>query len=321
MALLSPIFNSEFYAAWVEAIAQEVDVFNEKSNMTITMGTELYMGHYFREAGYDRVADLISRRDVDSTADATSLTPSLIEIVGVDLAGKIGPVIETDENFKRRGRSLAEFGAVIGKQAAEDFLQRALDQVVMGLIGTTEVDTALYNTDLNTSTANVKHLLKGQRVFGDKGRNVAAYLMNSAAFYDLVEDQTDNYQMDNVAGVIIVNGVSQGALGRPIIVTDVDNLSFTDTSDYNRIFALTTAAASVEQRGEVTMEMDRKIELENSSTVIKGEYNYLLKMKGYAWDTTAGYNPTDATLSASTSWSRVIDSKLCGAAQIVALAS
>lgn len=120
---MAPEYNSEFYAGWLEGLAQEVDVFNEKSGMTIMLGSEVYIGSFFKEAGYDRVADLISRRDVTSDAAATDGRMALQELVGVDMAQKIGPVFETDENFKRRGRSVGEMATIIGRQAAGDYLR------------------------------------------------------------------------------------------------------------------------------------------------------------------------------------------------------
>lgn len=319
MALMAPEYNTEFYQGWLEGLAQEVDVFNEKSGMTIMLGSEVYIGSFFKEAGYDRIADLISRRDVESNADAGDANMALKELVGVDMASKIGPVFETDENFKRRGRSVGEMATVIGRQAAGDYLKTALDHIVAALIGSTGVDTALVDSSDSASTTNHKHLTKAMRLFGDKGRDLAAFLMNSESFYDLVDDKLDNYVIDSVAGATIVQGVTQGALGKPLIISDIPALTYDEGVGElkNRIFGLMQGAASALQRGATEIVVDRVTGKENLGYRYQGEYNYLMKVLGYAYDTTAGINPTEATIATPANWTRVFDAKLCGACQVV----
>jgi len=319
MALMSPEYNAEFYSGWLEGLAQEVDVFNEKSNMTIMLGSEVYIGSFFKEAGYDRIGDLISRRDVSVDTAATDSRMALMELVGVDLASKIGPVFETDENFKRRGRSVGEMATIIGRQAAGDYLKRALDQIVSSLIGTVGVDTVLVDDTDKATATNHKHLTKAMRLFGDKGRNLSAYLMNSEAFYDLVDDKLDNFVIDSVAGVQIVSGVNQGALGKPIIVADIAGLTYDEGAGElrNRVFGLMAGAASALQRGTTEIVVNRITGKENLGYQYQGEYNYLMKVLGYAWNTASGINPTDAAIATPANWSRVFDAKLCGACLVV----
>lgn len=317
---MAPEYNSEFYAGWLEGLAQEVDLFNEKSNMTIMLGSEVYIGSFFKEAGYDRIANLITRRDVTSDADVAPGRMALQELVGVDLAQKIGPIFETDENFKRRGRSVGEMATIIGRQAAGDFLKRALDQIVAALIGSVGVDTALVDDSDKASTTNHKHLTKTMRVFGDKGREVSAFLMNSESFYDLVDDKLDNYVIDTVAGATIVTGVTQGALGKPIIVSDIAALNYDEGAGElkNRIFGLMQGAASALQRGATEIVVDRTVGQENLGYTYQGEYNYLMKVLGYAWDTASGINPTEAALATPANWTRIFDPKLCAASMVIA---
>ena len=316
---MSPEYNTEFYQGWLEGLAQEVDVFNEKSNMTIMLGSEVYIGSFFQEAGYDRIANLITRRDVTSDAGATDGRMALQELVGVDMASKIGPIFETDENFKRRGVSVSEMAVIIGRQAAGDYLKAALDHIVAALIGTTGVDTALVDSSDTGSTTNHKHLTKAMRLFGDKGRDIAAFLMNSESFFDLTEDALDNYVIDSVAGSQIVHGVVKGAMGKPIIVADIPALNYDEGAGElrNRVFGLMKGSASALQRGATEIVVDRVTGLENLGYRYQGEYNYLMKVLGYAYDTTAGINPTSATIATPANWTRIFDAKLCGACQVV----
>jgi len=322
MALLTPQYQEEFYLGVIEELARNIDVFNAGSNGTLLIGSEDYMGDYLKEAMYDRISGLVSRRDVTVDTAATDLRMALQEHVGVDVAHKIGPVFETDENFKRRGRSIEEMSNIIGQQFAGDFIARGLDLLVASLVAATTNATTLVNTTDNTSTTNYKHLVKGQKAFGDQFRNVSAYLMSSTAFFDLVEDGLDNYQIENVAGVQIVSGVMQGALGKPIIVADVPSLSFTDTTDFERILALTPNAGSLIERSGREFVFDRVTGQENLGYRYQGETNTRIQLKGYAWDTTAGRNPTDAALATAANWSTVVDDeKNCAASMVISASS
>lgn len=322
MALLTPQYQEEFYLGVIEELARNVDVFNAGSNGTLLIGSEDYMGDYLKEAMYDRISGLVSRRDVTVDTAATDLRMALQEHVGVDVAHKIGPVFETDENFKRRGRSIEEMSNIIGQQFAGDFLARGLDLLVSSLVAATTNVTSLVNATDKSSTTNYKHLVKGQKAFGDQFRDVRAYLMNSSAFFDLVEDGLDNYKIDEVAGAQIVTGVMQGALGKPIIVADVPSLTYNDgVDDLNRIIALTDNAGSLIERSGREFVFDRVTGQENLGYRYQGETNTRIQLKGFAWDTSAGRNPTDADLATAANWTKVVDQdKNCAASIVESLA-
>lgn len=325
MALLLPSsgeYQTEFYKAWLVGLDQVVDVFNQASMGTLTMAFKNYVGSYYKEAGYDRVANLISDRDVTTNAAVADLSMSLTEHVGVDKASKIGPVLETHENFNRRGVSVDEFAGTLGRQAAEDFMQKALDHAVATLIGVTSVDTAMSDDTDKASTTNYNHMLKGLRKFGDQTAAVKAILMSSEAFYDLAGDNINNYKIENVAGVTIAMGPVPGAMGRPIIVSDVAALTYDEGAGElrSRIFFLREGAVSVEQRGEVMITLDEEVQgLENLSMRMQGEYNYLLKALGYSWNIGAGgRNPSEAALATGANWTRIFPTKLTAASVVIA---
>lgn len=314
MALLTPVYQTEFYTAVIEELARNVDVFNAGSNGTLLLGSEDYMGDYIKEAAYDRIGSLITRRDITVNTAATDLAMALNEFVGVDVAHKVGPVFETYENFARRGRSIDEMGRIIGLQFASDFLARGLDLLVSAMVAAVDGVAALKSTADNASTTNYKHLLTGQRLFGDQFKEVGAYLMNSEAFFDLVEDGLDNYQVDTVAGAMIVNGALPGALGKPIIVADVAALNYDSDAMgdlKNRVLALTTGAGRVMERAGRRLVIEENVTgLENLGIRYQAETNTAIQLKGYAWDTSAGRNPTDGAIATTANWNLVVDAKL-----------
>lgn len=319
MALLTPVYQTEFYTAVLEELARNVDVFNEGSNGTLILGSEDYMGDYIKETMYDRIGSLITRRDVTVNTAVADLYMALNEYVGVDVAHRIGPVFESIENFERRGRSIDEMGAVIGRQFAQDFMARGLDLLVSSLVAATDGVASLKDATDNTSTANYKHLLKAQKLFGDQFKNVGAYLMNSEAFFDIADDALSNYVIENVAGMQIVTGVSSGAMGKPIIVADIPSLQYdAGAGDLkNRILALTDMAGRViERTGRRIVIEDNVTGQENLGIRYQAETNTVIELKGYAWDTSAGRNPTDAALATTANWNLVSDSKNAAASMV-----
>lgn len=318
MALLTPQYQEEFYLGVIEELARNVDAFNAASNGTLLIGSEDYMGDYIKEAAYDRIGSLITRRDVTVDTAATDLRMALNEFIGVDVAHKIGPVFETDENFKRRGRSVGEMATMIGRQYVEDMLARSLDQIVASLVAATGGVASLTSATANTATTAYTHLVTAQKLFGDQFRNVQAYLMNSEAFFDLVGDAIGNYKFDVVAGMKITNGPGEGALGLPIIVADVPALNYdAGAGDLkNRILGLTAGAGRVMERSNREVVIDRVTGLENLGWRWQGEANTMISIKGYAWDTSAGINPTDASLATTANWDLVVDPKLAAASMV-----
>ena len=148
--------------------------------------------------------------------------------------------------------------------------------------------------------------------------------MNSESFFDLVEDGLDNYKIENVAGMQIVQGVTQGALGKPIIVADVPSLNFdAGAGDLkNRILALTEGAGRVIERSGRRIVIDEVTGLENLGLRYQGETNTRLEVKGYAWDiTNGGQNPSDAAVATGTNWDIVVDPKLAAASIVEAEAA
>lgn len=320
MALLTPVYQTEFYTGVIEELARNVDVFNAGSNGTLLIGSEDYMGDYIKEAGYDRIANLVTRRDVTVNTAASDLNMALNEFIGVDIAHKVGPVFETYENFARRGRSIEEMARVIGQQFAADFLARGLDLLVSAMVAATSGVASLNDAATNTSTTNYKHLLTGQRLFGDQFKNVQSYLLNSESFFDLVEDGLDNYVVENVAGFMIVNGALPGALGKPLIVADVPALNYDSNAMgelKNRVLALTTGAGRfIEKAGRRIVIEENVTGLENLGIRYQAETNTAIHLKGYAWDTSAGRNPTDAALGTQANWTLITDAKLAAASMV-----
>lgn len=319
MALLTPVYDEELQLAMMEALVQNIDVLNGSSNGAILMGTGSFFGNFQKDAFYDRIADLVVRRDIDSTAAAAAASMSLIEDVEVNLDYRVRAK-ESEENFKRRGRSVDEFIRMVGNQMAEDLVRRYLNLNVGALTAAVGANAAMTDSSLNAAKAGIDHLLKSDELYGERYGDIRAYLMNAASFHAIRKDEATNYQMDNVGGNLIVTGLT-ATMGKPVIVTNSPLLTFNDGSQRNRILALTEGAITMTERGDRAVFIDRDGSGENISTLVAVDGTIKCGLKGYAYDdATAGKSPTDAVYQTASSWTKIVADELTAASMVVALA-
>lgn len=179
-------------------------------------------------------------------------------------------------------------------------------------------DTAVGDTLDHSSLVDL------QALYGDAGQRVAAFVMHSKVYYDLMK-QSISDNVYNVAGVTIHEG-TVATLGKPVIVTDSASLVSVgtgDTTSHNEYFtlALTPGAIEIEESEDRQIVSDLVTGLENLVLRYQGEFAYTLKLKGYAWDmTNGGINPlaTSAGVGLATNWDKIVtDNKSTGGARLI----
>ena len=168
-----------------------------------------------------------------------------VEVV-IDYKSK---VFETYENFKRSGQDIGTMTEVVANQFIEELIKRYLNLGVGAAVSAATNNTAMLDQSLTASTANYQHLLKAQELFNDNYDDVAAYVMNTNAYFDLRRDTLATYKIDNVAGMQIITGMTE-TMGKPVIVSNIPALSYDAGSGdlKNRIVALRPSAVVLTER-------------------------------------------------------------------------
>ncbi len=307
------IYNEEMHGGFVETIQQNVTAFNEASRGAIRLFTDEHLGDYARQTFMDVIGSLVTRRDTTSVAAATDLTPTSDEFVGVKRNYKIGPVANTLDAWRKIGKDQRELSFVVGQQVAEALPQAMLNQALGALQAKLESVVALYEDD-TAATITTGGLNDALANAGDKAGNIAAIVMHSKVYHDLIGDQVTNaiYRAD---GVSIMQG-TPATFGRPVIVTDSTSLIDTDgvSTGVDEYFSLCLypGAIDVQISEPPTMVVDLVTGLENLVYRLQGEGAYTFTMRGCEGDiTNGGANPTDATLWTATNWdTQVADNKL-----------
>ena len=128
------IYNELAQTAYLERLQENLAVFNKASNNAILLSDENLQGDFTKESFY-KIAGEIEHRDVNSTSVVQAKKIAMAERVGVKVPFKFGPYETTEEAFKRRARSAAEFSLLMGQEYAEQFKAGRWQNATPGLLG------------------------------------------------------------------------------------------------------------------------------------------------------------------------------------------
>ena len=309
------IYNDEVHGSFIETIQQNIDAFNGASAGALRMRTDASLGDYARETFFDVIGSLVTRRDTTSTSSATDLAPTSDEFIGVKRNYKVGPVANTLDAWRKIGADQGSLSVVVGQQMARAVPQAMLEAALISLEGFLDAySSGALEEDDTAATITTEGLVDTLAKQGDAASRIAAWVMHSKVYYDLLKDQISDavYRAD---GVTIMQG-TPASLGRPVVVTDSAALVETDGVssgvDAYSTLALFPGAADVSISEPPTVVTDLVTGLENITYRFQAEGAYNIKLRGCEWDiTNGGSNPNDAALGTGTNWdAQVADNKL-----------
>ena len=153
---------------------------------------------------------------------------------------------------------------------------------------------------LTKYTPTHEGLVEVQALMGDRASNIVCWLMHSGAYHKLMKNDIGSVLIDSVAGAMIY-GAQPGLLGKPAIVTDCSDLVNGTTSYY--LFGLTAGALRVTASNAEITAGQVVLGLENISYRLQTDYEYMVGVKGVAYNYGAGgANPDDTALATTTNW-------------------
>ena len=292
-----------FEAAFIETVGQSLATFNEASNNALRIVTMDMEGHFGKTRFMDRPTDLVSRRDISSTSDATDTNLTMDEQVSVKVNRKIGPKAQTIDSLIKAGASSetlsVRLGQLIGEAVLEDYVNTSLNVLEACLSQYTSTNPRVYD---HTGTGDLEHsaLNAGLNLFGDARNRVVCWVGHSKAYNDLIGDSLT--AASGQLAETIVYGGAPGTFGRPFVVTDSSYLLLTGTPDDYVTLGLVQNALVLtesEARRIVAQVVTGK---ENLIVRYQGEYAYNVEVKGHSWKEATGNNPTDAALGTASNW-------------------
>ncbi|MHC4718122.1 MAG: major capsid protein [Planctomycetota bacterium] len=326
--VIPEILETEQY----RGLAEILDVFNQASGGCIVLSSANARqasegGEYTQWRRFKSMSSLDSRVDTANPANAaTAIKLEMASGASVRQTRRLGPVNFADDAAAAAGQTREQWSANIGLQFAETQFKTIRNNAIAAAVAA--VDSA-DTTDGSTASADI-HVLdvaRGQ-VSGAKVPITAAYLnqllgkmadhredielfvMPSAVFTDLVGDQIANFQVDRIAGTLMVTDVP-AAFGRKLLVADIPALETALTSGYyTKYFVLGLGRGAL--RADITadgpVEADRDLDTESVRNVLRKDYWVDYLIKGMKWAPgSATPNPTDAQLATAANWDEDYD--------------
>lgn len=303
------IYQEQVVGAFVETLQQNVDAFNEKTNGAIRMTTGRKKGQYQYESFFDEVSS-IARRDpsLESDSGATTTKLTMDEFIGVKLHRINGPYEWNVSAAWLAGFDPVRFSQAVGEQTAVAVPTEQLNNALAALEAKLDSVAGLEH-DATDGTLAITDLNSGLSKMGDQAGRVVLWVMHSKVWHDLINSQltsTATVYGSDPFGNTIYNG-NAATLQRRVLVTDSPSLiSLADQSTGEPTYStlgLVSGAATLEMTElPFTVLEGPKTKSQNLYMVLQSEYGYTLSLKGCAYNTSTGANPTDANVATAGSW-------------------
>lgn len=303
------IYPALMQTGYLERKQDNLDVFNGASAGAILLMNELIQGDYSASSFY-KIGGSIAHRNVNSVAAVTPSKIGMNEMVGIKAPWKYGPYATTEEAFKRRGKSAAEFSMLIGQDMADATSEGFIAYALGALQAAIESNSNMVVTG-DLATDGKKVLTKGLRTMGDKFGRVALWVMDSATYLDIVDEAIDNKIFEE-AGVVVYGGVP-GTMGKPVLVTD--------QCPADLVFGLNQGAVTVKESQAPATRAYPIEDQENLTIGYRGEGTVNIEVLGYSWKDKSTINPTQAQIATSTNWTKYATSDKATAGFIIDLSA
>lgn len=293
------MYPTQFHTGQVETLMQDTNVFNAASNGAISLVPLPTVGDYRKHTIFTQGLH-ITHRDPNSTALATPTKMQQGELVSAKMHKRY-QVETTKQAFRDIGEDMGMFSDSFGVQSAKEKQAKYLNS---GLIALRSMMGAVGVDVRHDAAGEIDHkeIIKGMAKFGDKSREIVAFVAHSALEHKLLEKTIDD-NVHMIAGATITSG-STATFGRPLIITDSPALI--DTANVGRyfMFGLTAGALAILE----TQEDDVLTEVvgghDNQLYRIQGEFGFNIEAKGVSY--TGAANPDDAVLAVPANFSQIV---------------
>lgn len=219
---------------------------------------------------------------------------------------------------------VGEISNQIANYFARYGVQASFLSVLKGLFASTG---PLYSTNLYSVYADVASTAAtyaimtpeiaalGMAKLGDEMEKIGMWIMHSKVVADLTAAGFVATTTNAVPYGFSGNGIVNTFLGKPIMVSDTVTKTAGTSSTSYRTFGVAPGALLLGVQKDLNPETERNA-LKKLS-YIATDYHFCAHVRGCAYVTTAGANPTDTVLETGTSWTLVAeDAKFCGVVAI-----
>lgn len=297
------VFNSFAYSSASETIKEQVALFNGATRNGITLSSGSNVGDFDFDTMFKEISGLVTDRNAYGTDTLTPQALEQLKMASVKIAGRTEPVSYTRAQFDWIDQNAEQAGTAFGEQVAVGMMKYMLDRGISAFVAATKEQGDLY-TDLTSGKASLASLNDGVRKFGDRAGDIACWVMHSNSLFDIYGSALANserlFEFGNVR-------VVQDGFGRPLVMTDSSYLTYDDegTQKYFQC-GLSQGGIYIEDNGNYAVDDDKNVLDENTTFLLKSEFDFNLGLKGYTWDTASGgKSPNSAAVATGTNWEKV----------------
>jgi hypothetical protein len=300
------VYDDEIYTTTIELLGQKLDAFNAAGGGAIVLSAETFRGDYTKESFFASLASAqrrVNRNGANGSQVGTDLAQT--EVVGVKIAGGFGPVVFEPSQITWLNEQPTQAIMAISEGFADAMLADQLNTAVGAAVAAVENQALLVN-DVSGDSGLTQVALNGSHAkFGDMSSMLRADVMSGGAYHKLIEQGLQNgeklFQSSNVTLVSI--------LGKVFVVSDIPALSVTGSPDKSKVLSVVTGGIVVDNTSDIITNLETSNGKNRIETTWQADYTFGLKLKGYAWDTTAGgASPDDAALFTGSNWANVMTS-------------
>lgn len=306
------VFNEYVMPATIETLDQQIQVFNEASAGAIVLSTEGFTGDFLQESFFQGLVGARRRVDRYASNDAVA-SQDLTEakLSSVKIAGGFGPVRFEPSQLTWLQRPTAQGIEAMSRNLATYILQDQLNTAIMALVAAIKGQAALtYDASALSPAKGVSQasLNNAHAKFGDRSGAIVCEVMTGATAHKIIGQNLQN--ADRLFSSTSVQVLD--ILGKAVIVTDAPALFKAGTSpapDLEYVLSLVAGAAVVSDGSDVISNIQTTNGKQRIETTLQVDYSFGLGIKGFTWDeTNGGKSPTDAELSTSSNWDKVVAS-------------
>ena len=297
-----------FHTGMIQGATQNLAAFNQASMGALVLQNIPLVGHYADKISYNTLEDAFTRRDITAATAITStdtafLTEANERSVKFNSKVYMAPTLgQFQKNFDPSVKG--DYQEISYKIGQAFIVGRLKQQVNQGLIvaraalaGQTTSTYAVTTGDSTAQTMNSVSLNKGLALMGDFSQRIVCLVMHSKAYRDLVGDQVAS-KIPGVADYNLFQGMP-ATYGIPTLVIDSPAL-VASTTYYTLGLVQNAVEVTVSERDQ--MIVLPKLGYENLVMQMQGEGAHNLSVRGFAWHTATGINPTQAALGTTTNW-------------------
>lgn len=305
------VFTEYAYLAATQVVAQQVALFNEAAQGTFILRPANHAGDFSEQAFWKRLSGLVRRRNAYGTGDIPEINFAMVTDNMVKIAAGTPAVRLDPGQFKWIQQDPQTRGAAMGQQLGQDMVRDMFNTGLGGLVSSHSQVSGLTvdKSGVGDGKLALSHFNDAQAVYGDRWRDIQAWVMHSAAMFSLFDKAlTNDARLFTFADL----NVMRDPFGRVFIVSDAPGLLIPAVTGGSpapaKVLTLGVkpGAVVVDQNGDFTDNFENKNGKENIVTTYQAEWSYNLGVRGFAWDkTNGGKSPTDAALLSGTNWDRV----------------